>query len=488
MEHGLRRALLALWLGEDLGLSAEELQTAYYVALLGTVGCTIEAAALAEFFKDEIAFVEHVVTVDPTRQLSLAAFFLSRVGEGDPPVRRARKFLTFARAGPGAIHAVCRDVALQIGEVLDIGPEIRQGLAQCHERWDGKGHPMRLRSDQLSLGARLFHLAHDVEIFNRLGGAEAAVTVARQRAGKIYDPRIAERFSASASAYLRRLESEATWDTLLASEPHPVRMLSADELDAILVAIADFVDLRSPYTFGHSRGVATVAESGARQLGLSDADTSAVRRAALVHDIGRVGVPVTLWNKSEKLTDAEWERMKGHPALTELLFARSSALGPLGTLAGLHHERLDGTGYRGVPASFQPIAAQVLAVADAYRSKLEPRPHRSALTADEAASAVRQESKQGRLDRRVVDAVLDAAGHASPRDRSRNPADLTDREMDVLRLVVRGLSNREMANALVLSPKTVGRHVEHIYDKIGVSTRVGATLFALQNGLADSAA
>ena len=196
-----------------------------------------------------------------------------------------------------------------------------------------------------------------------------------------------------------------------------------------------------------------------------------------------MGVSASVWNKNEALTPDEWERMRGHPGLTELLLARSTALGPLGTLAGLHHERLDGSGYRGVLASFQPIAAQVLSVADVYQSKREPRPHRAALGADEAANIVRQEAQQGRLDASVVDAVLQAAGHPGLVPPVKRPGNLSDREVEVLILAARGLSNREMADVLVVSPKTVSRHVEHIYEKIGVSTRVGATLFAVQHGL-----
>jgi DNA-binding CsgD family transcriptional regulator len=195
-------------------------------------------------------------------------------------------------------------------------------------------------------------------------------------------------------------------------------------------------------------------------------------------------VPVAVWNRTEPWTDAEWERARRHPALTELVLARSTALGPIGSLAGLHHERLDGSGYRGITANAQPLAARILAAADAYRTKLEPRPHRGGLPADAAATHLRDEVANGRLDSDVVDALLGAAGqaHLAPLP-SAPPAPLSQREVEVLRLVARGLSNREMAEVLVISPKTVGHHVQHIYDKLGISTRVGATLFALQHGI-----
>jgi HD-GYP domain-containing protein (c-di-GMP phosphodiesterase class II) len=485
LEHGLRRALLAVWLGEELGLGTEELNNVYYVALLGAVGCTIEGAAFAELFNDEIAFGEQVVRIDPTDPLRVAAFVLGRAGAGDPPLRRARKVLEVARAGPSATQVVCRDVALQLGDMLDLGPVIGQTVAQCHEHWDGSGGPQRLRGEQLSIAARLFRVAHDADIFHRVGGAEAAVAVARRRAGRVYDPRIAERFCPKAGSYLRRLTAEATWDTLLAAEPQPMRLLPPQDLDAMMETIASFVDVRSPYTVGHSRAVAALGEAGVRRLGLTVHEAVALRRAGLLHDLGRLGVPAAFWNKGESLKEAEWERMKSHPSLTEVVLARSAALGPLGTLAGLHHERLDGSGYRSVPASFLPVAARVLAIADAYRTKLEPRPHRRALSADAAAEAIRAQARQGRLDGEVAEAVLQVAGHARSRRGSARPAELTDREVEVLRLVVRGLSGREIAATLVVSPKTAGHHIEHIYQKIGVSTRVGATLFALRHGLVE---
>ncbi len=210
-----------------------------------------------------------------------------------------------------------------------------------------------------------------------------------------------------------------------------------------------------------------------------------VRRAGLLHDLGRAAVPVAVWNLARPWTETEWERARKHPALTELVLARSSALGHVGTLAGLHHERLDGIGYRGVTASSLPLAARILAVADAYRTKLEARPHRAALTPEAAAEEMRQRVERGWLDGDAVRAMLDGAGYVPSPRRREAPGGLSQREVEVLRLIARGLSNREMADVLFIAPKTVGHHVQHIYDKLGISTRVGATLFGLRHGLID---
>lgn len=222
----------------------------------------------------------------------------------------------------------------------------------------------------------------------------------------------------------------------------------------------------------------------AAQCGLPATDVVAVRRAGLVQDLGRVGVSAGIWNKPGSLTDSEWERVRLHPYDTERIFTRSSVLAPLGVLAGLHHERLDGSGYHRQIASPQlPMAARMLAAADVYQALTEPRPHRSACTLESAADAVLREAQAGRLDHDAVNAVLSAAGHRVQTRRRSWPAGLSEREVEVLRLLARGLSNRQMANSLSIAEKTVSHHIQHIYDKIDVSTRAAATLFAMRHDL-----
>jgi HD-GYP domain-containing protein (c-di-GMP phosphodiesterase class II)/DNA-binding CsgD family transcriptional regulator len=229
--------------------------------------------------------------------------------------------------------------------------------------------------------------------------------------------------------------------------------------------------------------VADLAESTARGLGLPEAESRTVRRAGLVHDLGRLGVPNTVWDKPGPLSAVEVERVRMHPYLTERMLAFSAALAPLGAVAVQHHERLDGSGYpRGLVGDALSPAGRVLAVADAYRSWLEPRPHRPAATTDEVKGRLRAEVRAGRLDGGVVDAVLRAAGHRVP-SRADWPAGLTAREVQVLRLVARGRTDRQIADELVISRKTVGHHVEHIYAKTGVANRAQASLFASRHGL-----
>jgi HD-GYP domain-containing protein (c-di-GMP phosphodiesterase class II) len=288
---------------------------------------------------------------------------------------------------------------------------------------------------------------------------------------------------AEAGQILGGLESARTWDAVIAAEPALGMRLSAEQFDAALVAVADFVDLKSPYMLGHARAVSALAAAAATQFGLAGNDVSGLRRAGLVHGLGRLGVSNSIWDKRGPLGAGEWERVRMQPYLTERMLHQSASLAPLGVIAVQHRERLDGAGYpRGLSGGAISKPARILGVVDAYQSMCEPRPHRPAFASQDAAKELRVDVKAGRLDGDAVEAVLAAAGHrvAGRRD---GPAGLTAREVDVLRLVSRGQSSKEIAASLVISPKTARNHIEHIYSSIGASGRVAASLFAMQHGL-----
>ena len=279
------------------------------------------------------------------------------------------------------------------------------------------------------------------------------------------------------------LDHAATWSAIIDDEPTLEPPLGPDRLDAALAAIGDFIDVKSPYTLGHTRAVTELTVGAAAELAWPADEVTHVRRAALLHDLGRLGVSNAVWDKSGALTAAEAERVRLHPYLTDRMLAGSPALAALGATAAQHHERLDGSGYpRGLRGDAITPAGRLLAAADAYVTKTEPRPHRPALSPAEAASHLRDEVRAGRQDAHSVDALLTAAGHRVGRRREW-PAGLTTREVEVLRLLARGLSNRQIAGRLVISHKTVDNHVEHIYTKIGVSNRARASLFAVRQGL-----
>jgi putative nucleotidyltransferase with HDIG domain len=319
-------------------------------------------------------------------------------------------------------------------------------------------------------------------IFHRLGGTAAALAMVERRSGGWFDPAVAEAFRAVGPRTLERLDRDDPWVVVLECEPEPVRRIRQERLDAVAEAFADMVDLKSTYTLGHSSGVAALAVAVAERVGFSDVST--VRRAALLHDLGRTAVGTGVWEKPGPLSTAEWEQVRLHPYHTERILLRSTVLEPLARIAGMHHERPDGSGYHhGVSDAELPTAARILAAADAFQAMTQDRPHRPALTLERAVEALASEASAGRLDPECVAAIAETAGRTPVRVRTAWPAGLSDREVEVVRLVARGLSNKAIAAALSISPRTAEHHVQHIYGKIGVSTRAGAAVFAMEHGL-----
>lgn len=488
MEHALRQSVVALRLGDRLGLGAEAREALYYTGLLAWVGCHVDAYEQAKWFGDDLALKAGFRDVDLAGRPSDMAFVLRHLGAGRPPGTRARTFLAFPSGGYRYSQSILTTHWLAVDELaaqLGLDGEVRKSIEQTFERWDGRGQPAGARHDEILVTSRLVNLADVVEVFHRQGGVAAAVAVARARSGTQFDPAIVVEFCTHAAEILADLDSTTTWETVLAAEPGLGVPLTAAELDAALEAIADFTDAKSPYTLGHSRRVADLAGAAAHGLQLPPGDVAAVRRAGLLHDLGRLGVSNAIWDKKGSLTIAEAERIRLHPYLTERTLASCPALARLGTIAVQHHERLDGSGYPGgLRAGALTLPGQTLAAADVYQAKREPRPHRPEVSAQEAAAFAREEVRAGRLDGDAVEAVLRAAGHASRR-RAEGVAGLTRREVEVLRLLARGRSVKDIAAALHITRKTAANHVEHIYTKIGVNNRALASLFATRHGLVE---
>jgi HD-GYP domain-containing protein (c-di-GMP phosphodiesterase class II) len=487
LEQALRTCLLAVAAGSELGLDGPTHSDTYYFALLRFIGCTSDAHDQADLVGgDEIAFYAGVAPVVMGETAEFLAFLVRRFSADAPPLARARNVGRVAADGTSgakrslAIHCeVARMLAAKIGLPTRIG----DCFAHVFERWDGKGLPGDLSGDDIPIAARIVACARDVELFHRLGGWDMATDVLRRRRGKAYDPTVVDVFLAHGGRWLAESAGDSVWEMALAAEPAPWLHVDETRLDAVLEALAAFADLKSPFTRGHSPGVAALAEGAARHAGLGESEAVAVRRAGLVHDLGRTGIPNGIWDKPGPLTRAEWERVRLHPYLTERVLTQAAALAPLAALAGAHHERLDGSGYhRGSPAALLPPAARILAAADAYHAMTEARPHRPALSPQEAASELTAAADSGRLESHAVQCVLEAAGHDQGR-RSTGPAGLSEREVEVLRLIARGASYKDVAGRLSISPKTAEHHVAHIYTKIGVSSRAAAALFAMEHHL-----
>ena len=484
MEHVIRQTIIALRLADLLDLDEQDRVVVYYSGLLAWVGCHTDAYEQAKWFGDDIAMKRDSM-FSGDGAADLARFLIRRLGSENTVTDRVRTAAAFPVAGLRWFSSILEShwkatdlLAAQLG----LGDDVRRSLVESYERWDGRG-AAGLKGEEIRLTSRLVYLADVVAAFERLGGPDAALGMARERSGGQFDPALVDLLCAHGRDVLDGLDRSSHWDEVLDREPGLAQLVDEQDLDQVLAAIGDFADLKSPYFIGHSRTVAQLAGNAAAHLGLDPADVTRVRRAGLVHDLGRLGISNSIWDKKSRLTVAEQERVRTHPYLTERMLAFSPRLAELGTIAVLHHERLDGSGYpRGLSGATIPVTGRVLAAADCYATATEERPHRSAADPTTAAAHLREDVHGGRLDGDAVEAVLDAAGHRVRRRRAW-PAELTNREVEVLRLLARGLSNREVAGRLVLSPKTVGAHVEHIYTKTGANNRATAGLFAMRHGL-----
>jgi HD-GYP domain-containing protein (c-di-GMP phosphodiesterase class II) len=414
------------------------------------------------------------------------AAMLRLLGSGGTRAHRVRVAFDFAVSGrkelDGMIAGHAR-IARRLGAELRLPEAALDAVGSSYEMWNGKGFPGERAGADIPLASRIVQLAEFLEVAHRTGGVAAATDVARRRAGKQFDPNLVELLCADVDKVFYDLDETESWDAVIDAEPALSPRLSQSECDEALTAISRFVDLKSPYTLGHSAAVAELASSAAAAMGASEHEVTTVRRSALVARFGYLGVSNGIWDKPRALSASEWERVRLYPYFTERMLQSSPALEPLGRIAVQVREHLDGSGYpRGLPGSSITTAARVLASADAYQAMLEPRPHRPARSPDEAADELGAEARAGRLDGEAVQAVLGVAGHR-PARRIEGPAGLTRREIEVLRLIARGASKKDVAARLVISPKTAGTHIEHIYAKLGVSSRAEAGLLAVKHGL-----
>ncbi|MDX6696774.1 MAG: hypothetical protein QOE65_171 [Solirubrobacteraceae bacterium] len=482
VEHGLRSCLIATRLAERLDLDGPDCDSIYWVTLLAMVGCTADSSELGELFGDDIEFRRGMYDVGPS-QLAMPRYLLSRAGSDGGPARRVRAGATLVATGMRAVMqtfvADCR-ITARFADRLGFGESVSDALEQKFARWDGKGIPPDLAGEEIPLPARMLGLAWRTEAGHRLGGVDAVLDLLQRHAGATLDPTLVASALPVLPEVLDGLEEDC-WDAVVAGEPARAR-LTGEAYDSALEALGDFADLKSPWFTGHSRAVAELAEAAAWRLGLAEPEVTALRRAALVHSIGRTGVPNTIWDKVGTLSVSERERMQLYPYLTDRIL-RHGSLADVAEIASQSQERLDGSGYaRGLTGSAIPVPARVLAAAGVYQALSEARPHRPALAPGVAATHLRDEARDGRLDGEAAEAVLGAAGH-QPKRRRGAPAGLTEREVEVLRLIARGHTSAQAAAELGIQTKTVSTHIEHIYAKIDASNRSVATLFAMQHGL-----
>jgi len=486
--QALRTCLLALGVAREMGLGEQDCADVYYVSLLRFVGCNSHAdqdAAAAG--GDEMAFRRGMAPVISGEPSELISHVLGHLGAALPATRRVRVVAGMLAMGPkqaSAMTTATCEVARMFATQLGLGAALVRALGYQFEYWNGKGMPTGVSGEEIPIAARIAMVARDVDVVTQVGGRQLAEDMLRRRRGRAYDPYVADAFHRHAWAILAGIEEESLWDRVIDADPSLSEPLAADRLTFALECCAQFADIKCWFTRDHSPAVSSLARTAAASLGLDAAQVESITAAGLIQELGKTGVPNGILESSRPLTHGQWETMRLSTYLTQRILGRCHGLEVVSALAAGHHERLDGSGYhRGLSGDRISTGARILAAADAFKAMTSDRPWRPKLAPDEAARTLGAAAKEGKLAHDAVEALLAAVGHSNTSRRHTRPAGLSDREIDVLRLISLGRTNRDVAARLFISPKTVGRHIENIYAKIGVSTRPAAALFAMQHQL-----
>jgi HD-GYP domain-containing protein (c-di-GMP phosphodiesterase class II) len=490
-EFALRSCVLAMRLADTAGLDLEQRRNVYHQSMLRYIGCNADTHLLASAFGDEIALRRDLARIDMGSHSEIGETFVrafSRVFADLPPdelAKAVQQGLAEAMQVSVPILAGHCEVAQRIGMRIGLSEEMRENLGQLYERWDGHGLPRGLKGEEVNLAVRMVTLAQDVIAVDEAHGRDAMMAIIKQRRGGACEPELTDLFLAHAERLLRGLDEAIDRESILALEPAPHAVLDEDACEEAYLAIADMIDMRMPFTFGHSRAVARLADAAGKHMGLPASEVRDLRWAAYTHDIGELAVPVSTWMKSRALTARETDSVRLHPYHGERALASLGGEGkPVAGLVMRHHERLDGSGYhRYVRSPDLSPAARILAAAEAFQTAREGRPHRPALSDAAAALKVRNAARDGKLSPEAVEAVLTCAGQASRRGTVERPTGLTPREIEVLRLIAAGHTAKEAAQQLDIAPKTADNHIQNLYSKIGVTTRAAAALYALERGL-----
>jgi HD-GYP domain-containing protein (c-di-GMP phosphodiesterase class II) len=478
-----RTCFIACRLARMVGADEAVVREAFYAALLQHIGCVAHAHDSAVL--DGGRNIEVNAAADETdfsRPMGVLNDFLSVVSPDSSLVRRLGLMLPARRMASVVLRTSC-EVAEGTARRIGLPEGVQIAVRYLSEWHNGNGGFLGSKGEEIPLAARIVPVAFTASLFDLLAGPDAAVRGVRARAGRIFDPAVAETFVRDGPAVLAELGSLDLLRCLRDEEPVPTLRVAVERLDEIAVAFGEAVDLKMPFTHGSARRAFELVGAAAASLGLDVDVVASARRAAALRDIGKAAISNAVLEKPGRLTELEWEPVRLHAYHSERVLCRSPSLAAEGRLAGLHHERQDGSGYhRGSSGTAIPLAARIIAAADALVAMTQPRPHRSAMGLEQACEELDRAARAGVFDPDAVSAVV-AAAHGGGKVRRAVPAGLTDRQVEVLRLIAAGLSNRQIAERLVVSVRTAEHHVQDVYLKLGTSSRAAAALFAVEHEL-----
>jgi putative nucleotidyltransferase with HDIG domain len=417
--HALRSCLIGMRIGARAGLSSTQMQSLYYALLLKDVGCSSNSARMCQIIGgDDRAIKAGVKLEDWTKPHKPKASTFKLLWEQVlPDASPLERMVRIAKIGMSQ-HANNREmITLRcdrgafILRKLGMSEDAAEAVRYLDEHWEGSGYPERRRKDHIPLLARICSVAQSIDVFSTEQGAEAAIAVLNERSGRWFDPELVQ------IAVALHNEGSLWQDCARGDDPERTRAavkdlapdsidLAADQIDNVCLAFAEVIDAKSPFTYRHSMDVATAAAGIAETLGLPSEACVRIRRAGLLHDLGKLSVPNSILDKPTQLSAAEWTVVKGHPGLSRSILERVSAFRQLSVIAGNHHERLDGSGYPDKKsAGLLSLESRILSVADVFGALTEERPYRASLDLEQVASIMAKDVPR-RLDPACYEALL----------------------------------------------------------------------------------
>ena len=398
--HAVRTCLIGMRLADVIGYPEADRGSLFYALLLKDLGCSTNASRLCGLFgaDDRELKREHKLT-DWAEPMPALGYALRNAMPEASPLAKVLRVASMAVKERGSAREMVQtrcERGADIAAMLGFGEATREAIRALDEHWDGRGMPLGLTGERIPLGGRIVGLAQSVEVFASAYGVESALAVASERRGTWFDPALVD-----ALRSMRR--DREFWGKALSSEPgvhlaglEPEdQILVADDarLDVIAAAFARVIDAKSPYTYRHSAGVAEAATGIGQTLELEGAELRDLRRAALLHDIGKLGVSNLILDKPGRLTEPEMAQVRLHPAFTQQILARVPAFESIVETASAHHERIDGKGYHlGLPGERLDAASRALAVADVYEALTADRPYRAGLPRNEVMVILRRQA------------------------------------------------------------------------------------------------